>query len=481
MEKVWSSYQKDIFENVKTGNNHAIIIARAGSSKTSSLVEASKCLNPNQKSLFCAFNKSIQEELQSKLPEYVTCSTLHSLGLRETKKKFPKTIINTKKLYNIVSSFFSEEDFSYDIVSEICKTVEKCKQRLEDIPSKIEEIIFKDEIDTGEMDLDKFVQYVSLALRRSKEITNEIDFTDMIWFPFVFNLHYYKFDNVFIDEIQDVSKAQIELAIGAMKPSGRFFGVGDDFQMIYAFLSADSRIFDKLRDRLSPMEFRLPICYRCPKKVIELAKKYVPDIEAYEHAIEGEISNCSYDQHLEMIKPGDMVLSRKNAPLVANCMKALRKGIPANIMGRDLGEGLKSLVKKSKKKDIESFLAWLKNWRERETKRMQAKDPLADLESINDKYECLVAFTDEAKSVKQLIENIDKLFAENDRSKIVCYSSTHRAKGSESDNVYVFADTYRNSNQEEKNIKYVAVTRAKKKLVFVKKSYSEETKNVIDF
>jgi superfamily I DNA/RNA helicase len=482
MERIWSNYQKAIFENVKNGSGHTIIMALAGSSKSSSLVESSKYLNPNAKSLFCAFNKDIAMELQGKLPEYVTCSTLHSLGLKEIKRKCPKTIINNKKSYDIVSNMWaSNEEFDSSLIFEICKCIEYCKNTLKDVPKDIEEFIYTNDIDTGEMEIDKFISYVTSGLRISKETTSVIDFTDMIWFPFVYNLHAIKYDNVFIDECQDLNVGQIELAIGAVKKGGRFFAVGDRNQAIYLFRQADSKIFDKLRARLSPQEFTLPICYRCPKKVIELAKKFVPDIEAFEHAIDGEVENTSYEKYFDMIKPGDMVLSRKNAPLVSNCMKALRRGIPSNIIGRDLGEGLKSLVKKSKKRDIDSLLAWLNNWRDKEVKRLQLKDPQADLEVVTDKYECLKAFCEEAKSVKQLIENIDKLFAESDRSKIVSFSSVHRSKGMEADNVYLFTDTFRASSQEEKNIKYVAVTRAKKKLVFVKKSYSEETKNVIDF
>lgn len=483
MERIWSEYQKAVFENVEKGTGHTIIIARAGASKSSSLVEAAKRLDPNKKHLFCAFNKDIQMELQGRLPEYTICITLHSLGLREIKRRFPKVFINNKKTQNIVQGFFSNDEYSYEIISGICKTIEICKNTLQDTPKAIEDIIINNDIETGEMDLDQFINYVSQGLRRCKEVTNEIDFTDMIWFPFVYNLHMQKFDNVFTEECQDLNKAQIELALGALKPEGRFFAVGDNFQAIYLFRQADSKIFDNLRQRLSPppTELKLPICYRCPKKIIELAKKFVPDIEPYEHAIEGEIENTSYEKYLELIKPGDAVLSRKNAPLISNCMKALRLGIPANIVGRDLGEGLKSLVKKSKKKDVVSLLSWLITWQEKEIRKIQAKDPNADVEHIYDKVECLKAFCDEAKSIKQLIDNIDKLFAENDRSKIVSFSNVHKFKGLEVDNTFLFTDTFRNSSQEEKNIKYVAVTRAKKKLWLVQKNYSEENKNIISF
>jgi DNA helicase II / ATP-dependent DNA helicase PcrA len=485
MEKVWSQYQKDIFENIANGVGHTLVVARAGSSKTSSLIEGSKYIPAGKTSLFCAFNKSIQEELQNKLPGHVKSLTLHSLGFQEIRKRF-KCTVNQKKTFQIVDAFIPKQDLQnkninpFDVVNSVCKTVEWCKNTLTDSPDKIEDIINNNDIDICDVDMNEFVQYVSFALRKCKEITNEIDFTDMIWFPFIYNLHSQKFDFVFCDELQDLNKAQIELALAAIKKNGRFFGIGDDRQALYGWRGADSTSFPTLRTRLSPKEFTLPICYRCPKKVIELAQKFVPDIQYFDKAIDGEITNIPNEELFKLAKIGDSVISRTNAPLIKNCFRLLKAGIPANILGRDISEGLFSIVKKSKKRDIDSFLTWLKNWKEKEINRLRAKDPQADVEHIQDKVECLQSFCDEAKSMKEVSENIEKLFKENDKSRIVTLSSCHRAKGFEYDNVFLL-DTFRNTSLEEKNIKYVAVTRAKKKLFFVKKNYSEETKNVIDF
>lgn len=49
---------------------------------------------------------------------------------------------------------------------------------------------------------------------------------------------------------------------------------------------------------------------------------------------------------------------------------------------------------------------------------------------------------------------------------ITC-SSVHRAKGLEADRVFVLAETLRDHTVEEMNIRYVAITRAKRELVWV--------------
>jgi superfamily I DNA/RNA helicase len=55
---------------------------------------------------------------------------------------------------------------------------------------------------------------------------------------------------------------------------------------------------------------------------------------------------------------------------------------------------------------------------------------------------------------------------------ITC-SSVHKAKGLEADKVFVLEDTLRYHSIEEENIVYVAITRAKKSLVFVSSKSDE--------
>jgi superfamily I DNA/RNA helicase len=50
---------------------------------------------------------------------------------------------------------------------------------------------------------------------------------------------------------------------------------------------------------------------------------------------------------------------------------------------------------------------------------------------------------------------------------VITCSSVHKAKGLEADNVFVLEGTFRPGKEEENNIYYVAVTRAKNRLIFV--------------
>lgn len=468
-KRIWSEYQKNIFKDIHSGTGNTMIIARAGSAKTTSLVEGSKYIPKGNKTLFCAFNKSIQEELKSRLSERIEALTLHSLGYRGIRQRFGNVELDNYKCQNIVSDFFDNQKENADLIDSICKTITFSKANLVDTPDKIEELIEYYDIDLCEIELKEFIPYVCKALRLCKEQTNVIDFNDMIWLPFVYRINVGKYDYVFIDEAHDLNKCQIELALSAVKPNGRVIACLDTRQAIYSWSGADHRVYENLKSRLSPKELTLPICYRCPKKVVELAQTLVPDILPYENNIDGEIIDLKLFDLIKTAKPGDYVLSRYNAPLIKSCMHFLKNKIPANILGRDIGDGLLYLIKKSKKKNVKSLLEWLGKWEKTEKANRLAKNPKASVDYITDKAECIVMLCDCASSIDEVKSNVKKMFQDNDEKKIVLHQSIHRCKGKETNDVFVLADTLSSSSEEELNLQYVSFTRAKRKLYLVRK------------
>ena len=466
---IWSDYQKAIFRDIASGIGNTIVIARAGSSKTTVLVEGSRYIPKGKKSLFCAFNKHIQEELKARLGSYIECSTLHSLGFRAIKLRFGNVELDNDKCWKIVENQISNPKQNYDLIENIVKCVGFCKANLTDIPSKIDALIAKYDIDICEETMESFIKYVLKTLRLCKEKTNVIDFNDMIYFPFVYRLNVGKYDYVFVDECQDLSPAQMELAISAVKAGGRIIAVLDDRQMIYSFAGADIDVLENLKKRLSPKELMLPICYRCPKKVVYLAQTIVPDIQTFDGAKEGEIIHIKTEELIKYAKPGSYVLSRLNAPLIRHCLDFLKHSIPANMLGRDIGNGLSYLIKKSKKKTVSDLLKWLVKWEKTEKENLVIKYPKANTDYIADRAECIRMLCEDADTLEEVKKNIDELFQDNDEKKIVLFSSIHKAKGSERDTVFVLEDTLRSSNEEELNIKYVAFTRSKSILYLVRK------------
>jgi DNA helicase II / ATP-dependent DNA helicase PcrA len=462
----WSSYQQSIFTNVAKGTGNTVVIARAGAAKTSSLIESLSHMPKNTKALLVAFNKSIAEELKTRAPKHVECLTLHSLGFRAIRNKFGNVVLDNKKCFNIVQGLIGPDD--YDLITEICKTITFCKACIADTPDKVSSLMDEYGIDPFPMKREDFILTTLKVLRLCKEQTQVIDFDDMIYFPFVYNLTLPLYDYVFCDEMQDLTALMTVLAIKSTKKNGRFFGFCDPKQAIYSWRGSDFNTVNGLIEKLNPTKLSLPISYRCPVKVIKFVNDLVPDIEHAPGAKEGTIEELVVEDMLKKVKPGDFVISRVNAPLVKYCMALLKNGIPANIKGRDIGSGLLQFVKKSKAKTIDSFLKYLKDWETNEIRRFLIEKK--DSSIVTDKAECLSNLCEGCKSIKELKASIEKLFVDEDDSKKVLFSSVHKIKGLEAKNVFVLNWTIRKGfNQEEDNIAYVAYTRAKENLFLVSK------------
>jgi DNA helicase-2/ATP-dependent DNA helicase PcrA len=464
----WSDYQKAIFKDINKNTDHTVVVARAGSGKTSTIVEGFKYLPRGKKTLMVAFNKSIADELKQRAPSYVWCSTLHSLGYQAIRQRFSnEVILETRKMQMIFEDLIGKDD--YDLTMQFCKCASLCKGFLFDAPTKISELIDNFGIDVGDSKQEEFIKLIIKALGICKSQTQIIDFDDMIYFPFIYNMNVGKYDVVFVDEAQDLNAAQIAMVLSAIKPTGRIIAVGDPAQSIYQFRGADSEAIPNIIKKLSAKTLPLSVSYRCPKNVIALAKEIVPDIEAAPNAPDGIVMELPIEKLLKEVKAGDFVLSRTNAPLVKYCLALLRAGVPANIQGRDVGSNLQYFVKKSKAKTIDAFVKYVNEWRESEIKRLLSEKK--NTEVAIDKAECLLNLCEGTLTIKELKETIDKLFNDVDDTAKVIFSTTHKAKGLERDRVFVLAGTYRKGSgvEEENNLWYVAVTRAKKELYLVRK------------
>jgi superfamily I DNA and RNA helicase len=65
---------------VVTGTGHVSIKALAGTGKTHTLVECANRLAPTLTVAAVAYNRSIADELKTRMPAHVDCVTAHSLG-----------------------------------------------------------------------------------------------------------------------------------------------------------------------------------------------------------------------------------------------------------------------------------------------------------------------------------------------------------------------------------------------------------------
>jgi len=469
-KREWSDFQKDIFRDIAKATDHTVVIARAGSGKTSTIVEGFRYLPKGKKTLMVAFNKSIADELKQRAPSYVDVMTLHSLGFRAIKQSFGNVILEQDKSRMIVAGIIGEDYDLWELNQSICKCVSLCKGFLFDTPKGVDDLIDRFGIEIFDLSREVFIDHVLKTLAKAKSQKQVIDFDDMIWFPFVYRLNVGKFDVVFVDEAQDLNAAQMAMVMSAVKPDGRIIAVGDPAQSIYQFRGADSEAMPNFINKLKAKTLPLSVTYRCPKKVVALAQEIVPDIVAHKDSPDGEVIDLDVGLLLKTVKPGDFILSRTNAPLIKHCMALLKAGVPANIQGRDIGANLIYFIKKSKAKTINAFITYVNNWKDQEIKRLLSEKK--NIEICEDKAECLLNLCEGTLTIKDLKETIEKLFNDVADNAKVILSTVHRAKGLERDNVFILINTFRYGPEvvgEEANLYYVAVTRSKSKLYLVSK------------
>lgn len=313
------------------------------------------------------------------------------------------------------------------------------------------------------------------------------DFTDQIWLPVKWELGKkrwfkpYKF--VLVDECQDLNAAQLELSLSLAGSSGRLLYVGDPRQAIMGFAGADNRSYHKIVERTKAKELPLSICYRCPRSHIELVLKIYPSIplEPHEAAPEGKITQITEQELDKHLHTGDMIISRKTAPLVSWCIKLISRGIAATVKGRAIGEQIKSELEQISKMPgfrYENFNDAVNTYRMIKIQRYQNLDNEEQLiETLNDKLTALTTIyksNPQATSIAHLESYIDDLFS--DEHSPITLSTCHRAKGLEGNRLFIIKPDdlpmrWRNQldwqKEQEDNLLYVALTRSKSELFIV--------------
>jgi len=153
-------------------------------------------------------------------------------------------------------------------------------------------------------------------------------------------------------------------------------------------------------------------------------------------------------------------------------------------MGKEIGAGLKALVKRMNSNGIEDLVRRLENYTTREIEKAKAKKQDQKAEAIQDKSDCLYFLIRTLKETKRnvpgLHEVIDQLFS--DRTNTVILSTIHKAKGLEADTVYWLNSSKCPSKwarqpwqqEQERNLAYVATTRARKSLILIEDSPVEK-------
>ena len=487
----YSKRQKDLFYTFENESVNILASSVAGSGKTTTLIEMLKLADKS--CLFLAFNKSIKEEITNTIEELgihnAQASTLHSLGLRTLAKTGKKFTVKGNKSWEIVNIFQKQEKEMFKGLS--------YKEKMTIIVSLISMLDAKrlfvcdtfDEMQKALIVMGKPVK-ITQKLRLSfdifwkiyKELTYEdnpiIDFTDMIYIPASSSRLSPPVSPsyLFIDECQDLSVAQhmfIDKII-QKTTTKKWVAVGDPYQAIYGFGGSSVRSYNMFKEKDNVKSLPLDVCYRCPTSVVKEANKVYDIMQSFKED-QGIVSKGS---DISNIKPRSLVICRNVSPLIELYFVLLSQNREVYIKGKDIIAPIIKFLKSDSRKKLSKVISNIKE----ELSKLDPEDSADKLKNFiyteNLKsiliFKRFLEFSDDTLT-QDFIDELNKIQKKQRSEDAIELSTIHKAKGLGRDIVYIlnrelipsqFATT-EEQLQQEKNLLYVAITRAKKELHYI--------------
>jgi len=510
----YSPQQQSCIDWVLNGKGNAIIEAVAGSGKTSTLLGMLEHMQGYVSVIM--FNKPVQVEVEQKVRDRgydkrVQVGTFHSFGLRAWRRVAPQVLLDGlgkdragyhkyDRIWDVMNGIerlpgieptvipFEYQTFVKKLTSMAklhaigaapAHPIDDTDQWYELVDHYDLDQAFADDLSAEPLGIkiDNGIRLAKQALRISIRLAREvIDFDDMVYMPLFTECRMFQVDWILVDEAQDLNRSRRYLARKMLNPyRGRLVAVGDSRQAIYGFSGADAASFARIRTEFNCKDFPLTVTFRCPSKVVDLAKTWVDHIESKPGAAEGEVYRWSLPEFVKAeINPTDAVLCRNNAPLVSLAYALIRRGIACYIAGRDIGDGLIDLASKWRVARLSALVTKLQAYQEKEVAKLMAKKHEAQAETLADKVETLLAIIEgmpKESTLADLQQRVKTMFQDESgqRRQVTVLSSVHKAKGKEWKRVFLLGrNVYMPSKyarqdwhlEQEHNLMYVSVTRA---------------------
>ena len=331
---------------------------------------------------------------------------------------------------------------------------------------------------------------------------------------------------LYVDEAQDTSRARRLMCSALINENdgARLFAVGDSMQALYGFSGADTDALAQMFEAFSCQPFTLPVCRRCPATHVALANGVIEKVgggvpmqplagappghihrggDFMQFPLESSALVTSARPRCGAQPPQDnsrAILARRNAPLLAMLYCLAARGIACAMAGRDqLAARLKKATDELRRQvgataSLISLVQELPSYvqRQREARADSADD--ADEYPIQDVADCIETVVQQLHerraspppTVDDLLEELGARFSSASRPmppdaarQAVTLTTVHKAKGREWQWVYVLqpeelplpfvvsaGGTWQ--ARQEYNVEYVALTRSKLHLVFLR-------------
>lgn len=456
------------------------IIAGAGTGKTTTIVQGEMYLPST--TLFLAFNKSIADELKVRMP-HRNCKTFHAIALSNLQQRVGKRNVDAYKYTKLAEQAgYTREEGTWmsDAISLFQLSSEGVYTNSFDWTLDFFLDVCGPELDLLDVpegtSLSKY-DLADAALRLlSAEAENPTGWTfdDMLFF-----VAYYArtkkwfmqdYDCIVVDEAQDVSPIRLDILKRLTK---RCIAVGDPKQAIYRFAGAMTDAMQSIKDAFKARDLPLSVTWRCDKAIIEEAAHIVgPYLEPRPNAGEGQITRIEVQTLFSSRLTEDtMVLCRTNAPLLKLALKLLANRSAFNLISDYPGKLCKRADKLAKGvKGMAAFRTVVHEFFEEKLSKTKSDAIKA---RITDERDAIYVVAD----ICQKPEDVSKKFEELMRCKTGPILTTgHKAKGLEAGRAILIRPDLspapwidpedEEEMQQELNLKYVMITRAKREFVY---------------
>jgi DNA helicase-2/ATP-dependent DNA helicase PcrA len=505
--------QTAILDEGRMGTGDILIEALAGCTKTTTLLMLIEVMR-QRSILFAAFGKGIADEAQQRKPKTpgraVVVQTLHAIGRSIVVKHFPDVIIEkytpTEELVNAAAGGKAP----FEVHSSAVRLVRCAKETLSPAagwrvdapawvgwdPDVLVQLGFAQKLFNAKLthaQIDRVAHIAGRAIVAGTDMTRRtsIDFCDMVWLPIVLGLAPpSKYQAIMLDEVQDISAPQLELLQRLTLLKTRWIAAGDSWQQIYGWRGSLGAEVWRFFERRGAKRFPLTMTRRCSRAVVRAANELVPQLRAWPDADEGYEETCALGELPFKIAQGlstevhTFVLSRANAPLLDCALFLWRAGLKFRLhAGQVILEPLYHLLDRVLDlKSDQGFRESLLAWHEREAAKAAQIGATSRREEIDEQRAMLLAALRYAppSRLRRLLTSIL-----SDTKSGVVLSTVHRAKGLEAECVFLLKQTFARQApsdpdrppgpppQEELNIEYVAITRAKLHIVWVDLAYRD--------
>lgn len=459
--------QQAILQQVPASDGNWAVSALAGTGKTWICCQLAQNLPAG--AMFTTFAKPMAQELQKRLPGGQRAGTFHSLCKTQLSRAGlynKRGAVDTSKLAKIARSIApaDDPDFWQDTYPRLRSRVGLLKangvlteQDWDRFLPVVETQLGDDPL--GEDDL-RLLQ--ALYTESISPAAETIDFDDMLLYAL--RVPSETFPWLVVDEAQDLNRVQRLLLARFLGAQGQLLAVGDPNQAIFAFRGADYHSMARISEVYRCAPAVLTTSFRCAPAIIAEAQKLVP-------ALRGLPGPPGLVEHIEdsslgqLVRPGDIVICRTNRPMISAAASLLQQGIPAKLVRTDLSKKAATLQQKIAK------AGWT----------LPAGIPLyaaGACKALRDAGQDRRAgyLEEDCATLSALWEHFGAAWEEifTTPGRCVLFMTIHGAKGLEADRVFLLrpdllphpAARTAEELQQERNLQYVAITRARHALYY---------------